>query len=113
MVPLHLRALANLPTDQFDTARDVFPGHTVKGQYVMGLARSLAAKAGIRTSAEEVPIIWHGRPEPTDNRSRAQALQADFRHRGGLHARQLVSGQDRADRLGREPWWTATARPFR
>ncbi len=65
MVPLKLRALANLPTDQFDTARDVFPGHAVKGQYIMGLARSLAAKAGVKTSAEEVPIIWHGRPEPT------------------------------------------------
>jgi len=60
MVPLELRAMANEPTDQFDTARYVYPGETVDGHYIPGIARALAAKLGIKTSAEQVPIIWHG-----------------------------------------------------
>src|SRR6202000_2699627 len=36
MVPPNVRALANLPTDQFDTARYVFPGHMVDGHYLPG-----------------------------------------------------------------------------
>jgi adenylate cyclase len=66
MVPRHLRALANLPTDQFDTARFVFPGEMVDGHYIPGVARALAAKMGIQSPAEEVPIIWHGRPLPNE-----------------------------------------------
>ncbi|MBW8708262.1 MAG: adenylate/guanylate cyclase domain-containing protein [Alphaproteobacteria bacterium] len=69
MVPLKLRALANLPTDQFDTARFVFDGGKVDGHYIPGVARALAARVGIQTPAEMVPIIWHGRPEPTDTDS--------------------------------------------
>jgi adenylate cyclase len=66
MVPLGLRALANLPTDQFDTARYVFAGGKVDGHYIPGVARALAARVGVQTPAEQVPIIWHGRPNATD-----------------------------------------------
>ena len=67
MVPLAQRALADLPTDQFDTARDVFPGAKIPdGPYVPGLARALAASVGVTTPAVEVPIIWRGRPPATD-----------------------------------------------
>ena len=66
IVPLNLRAMANEPTDQFDTARYVYPGEMVNGHYIPGVARAVAAKLGIKTPAEEVPIIWHGRPNPTD-----------------------------------------------
>jgi adenylate cyclase len=66
MVPLGLRAMANEPTDQFDTARYVYPGETVDGHYIPGVARAVAARLGIKTPAQEVPIIWHGRPDPTD-----------------------------------------------
>ena len=66
MVPLGLRAMANEPTDQFDTARYVYPGETVDGHYIPGVARAVAARLGIKTPAQEVPIIWHGRPDPID-----------------------------------------------
>lgn len=66
MVPLHQRALADLPRDQFDTARTVFPGERMEdGTYIMGFARALAATAGAKSPAVEVPIIWRGRPPPT------------------------------------------------
>lgn len=60
MVPPDLRAMANEPTDQFDTARYVYPGETVSGHYIPGVARAVAAKLGIKTAAAQVPIIWHG-----------------------------------------------------
>jgi class 3 adenylate cyclase len=66
MVPQNLRAMANEPTDQFDTARYVYPGEVVNGHYIPGVARALATRLGIKTPAEQVPIIWHGRPDPTD-----------------------------------------------
>ncbi len=66
MVPPRLRALANLPTDQFDTARDVFPGAKVGGHYIPGVARAVAAKVGVETPEKSVPIIWRGRPAPTE-----------------------------------------------
>ncbi|MEI7791725.1 MAG: adenylate/guanylate cyclase domain-containing protein, partial [Alphaproteobacteria bacterium] len=66
MVPPRLRALANLPTDQFDTARDVFPGAKVGGHYIAGVARAVAAKVGVETPEKSVPIIWRGRPAPTE-----------------------------------------------
>jgi class 3 adenylate cyclase/CHASE2 domain-containing sensor protein len=65
MVPVELRGLADLPTDQFDTARDVFPGATVDGRHIPGLAYLLAAKAGVQTAQVLKPIVWHGRPLPT------------------------------------------------
>jgi len=66
MVPAGLRGLADLPTDQFDTARDVFPGAKVDGRLIPGLAYLLAEKAGVRAEALRKPIVWHGRPPPTE-----------------------------------------------
>jgi len=66
IVPPGLRALADLPRDQFDTARYIFPGATAGGRYIPGVARAIVAKVGVKTPADQVPIIWHGRPEPTD-----------------------------------------------
>ncbi len=66
MVPPRLRALANLPTDQFDTARDVFPGAKVGGHYIMGVARAVADRVGVKSSDKSVPIVWRGRPKPTE-----------------------------------------------
>lgn len=66
MVPQGLRALADLPTDQFDTARDVFPGRTVDGRYIPGVARAIAARVGVKTPAEAQPIVWRGRPKPSE-----------------------------------------------
>jgi len=66
MVPPSLRALVNLPTDQFDTARDVFPGAKVGGHYIPGVARAVAARIGVETPEKSVPIVWRGRPAPTD-----------------------------------------------
>ena len=66
MVPMRQRGLADLPTDQFDTARSVFPGAKLAdGKYIPGFARALAAAVGVQTPAVEVPIIWHGQPQPT------------------------------------------------
>ncbi len=65
MVPAGTRGLADLPTDQFDTARSVYAGRTVAGRYVPGFARAVAQGAGIKTPAMDVPIIWRGRPAPT------------------------------------------------
>ena len=66
MVPPGVRALANLPTDQFDTARDVFPGAKVGGHYIPGVARAVAARVGVETPEKSVPIVWRGRPAPTE-----------------------------------------------
>ena len=63
MVPLNLRAMADQPTDQFGTAREVYPGAMVDKHYIPGLARAVAAKVGVKTAAEQVPIIWHGLAE--------------------------------------------------
>ncbi len=60
MVPPGLRAMADQPTDQFGTAREVYPGAKVDGRYIPGLARAVAARLGVKTEAKEVPIIWHG-----------------------------------------------------
>jgi adenylate cyclase len=66
MLPPRARGLANLPTDQFDTARTIFPGQQIGGVCVQGFARAIAAAAGVRTAARrEVPIVWRGRPLPT------------------------------------------------
>jgi adenylate cyclase len=68
MVPARARGRADLPTDQFDTARTIFPGAKTNGRYLPGFARALAAAAGIPTPAVEVPIVWRGYPPatPTD-----------------------------------------------
>ena len=67
-VPAEKRALVTLAEDQFDVARWVYPGETTRdGRYVMGLSRALAEAAGVRTRPEQVPILWHGRPNDTDS----------------------------------------------
>ena len=66
-VPSEKRALVTLAEDQFDVARWVYPGETTRdGHYVMGLSRALAEAAGVKTRPEQVPILWHGRPNETD-----------------------------------------------
>ena len=61
-VPRDARALANIGTDQTDTVRWVYPGETKPGG-MMSFARALAAKVGVQTAAEQVPIVWHRSPE--------------------------------------------------
>ena len=66
-VPAEKRALVTLAEDQFDVARWIYPGETTRdGRYVMGLSRALAEAAGVKTRPEQVPILWHGRPNETD-----------------------------------------------
>ena len=81
MVPRDLRAMADQPTDQFGTAREVYPGATVDGHYIPGLARAVAAKAGVKTPAEQVPIIWHGIARAEPGHPEAAILHAIFRRR--------------------------------
>jgi len=62
-VPPERRALVNVAEDQFDVVRWVYPGaQTRDGRYVMGFSRSLAEAVGVKTPAEQVPIVWRGRP---------------------------------------------------
>ncbi|HET7085891.1 MAG TPA: adenylate/guanylate cyclase domain-containing protein [Rhizomicrobium sp.] len=65
MVPAKDRGRADLATDQYDTARNIFPGAETDGNYMPGFARALAAAVGVPTPAVEVPIVWHGRPPAT------------------------------------------------
>ena len=64
-VPLSQRGMADLPRDQFDTARGVFAGAAIDGHYIPGFARAIAGKAGVAALGTTVPIIWRGQPEPT------------------------------------------------
>jgi len=62
-VPPPLRVLSTLATDQFDTARWIYPGRRIAdGTYVNGFARGLAAAIGVTAPVALVPISWHGRP---------------------------------------------------
>ncbi len=61
-VPRDARALANIGTDQTDTVRWVYPGETKPGS-MMSFARALAAKVGVQTQAQQLPIVWHRSPE--------------------------------------------------
>lgn len=64
-VPPPLRALATLATDQFDTVRWTYPGHTLaNGAYLSSFARALASAVGQDSPATLVDIAWHGRPAP-------------------------------------------------
>lgn len=66
-VPAGRRVLANLPEDQFDVVRWVYPGAaTGDGHYVMGFSRGLAEAVGVTTPAEQVAIAWRGRPPNGD-----------------------------------------------
>ncbi len=76
-VPQEKRAVVTLAEDQFDVARWVYPGETTRdGRYVMGLSRALAEAAGVKTKPEQVPILWHGRPNETDPAFREFPAQA-------------------------------------
>jgi len=62
-VPAPMRALVNLPEDQFDVVRWIYPGAiTSGGRYVMGFSRALAAAVGAGSAPEQVPMAWRGRP---------------------------------------------------
>ena len=64
-VPPRLRALATLATDQFDTVRWTYPGHTLaNGTYLASFARALANLVGRDSPAKLIDIAWHGRPAP-------------------------------------------------
>ena len=66
-VPKEKRAFVTLAEDQFDVVRWVFPGQMLPdGHYVMGLSRGLAEAAGAKTRPQQIPIVWHGRPNGTD-----------------------------------------------
>jgi adenylate cyclase len=64
-VPPALRARAEFSVDPVDgTVRWIFPGAKgVDGRYVSGLARALAARAGVETPPVAEEIVWHGRPD--------------------------------------------------
>ncbi len=94
-----LRAYANIGTDQTDTVRWVLPGAVgPDGRYIPSLARALAAKAGVTTKAEEVPIVWHRSP-----RTQHRAVQGISRQCRELSAGCVVQEQDRPDRHGHYP----------
>jgi class 3 adenylate cyclase/CHASE2 domain-containing sensor protein len=65
-VPPKARAVANIGTDQTDTARWIVPGRaTASGQYLLSVPRRAAEIAGVETENEQVPIVW--RADPGEN----------------------------------------------
>ena len=65
-VPPKARAVANIGTDQTDTARWILPGHaTSGGQYLLSVPRRVVEIAGVATENEQVPIVW--RADPGEN----------------------------------------------
>ncbi|HXE15918.1 MAG TPA: adenylate/guanylate cyclase domain-containing protein [Stellaceae bacterium] len=64
-LPHRLRARAEFSVDPVDgTVRWIFPGEKgADGTYLMGIARGLAAKAGIETPPVPQEMVWHGRPD--------------------------------------------------
>ena len=82
-VPPNMRALANVGTDQTDTARWIVPGGTTStGEYLLSVPRRLAQLAGVETPNEQVPIVWRADPgeEPAGLRgnSRLRLRPADL-----------------------------------
>ena len=62
-VPPMARAVANIGTDQTDTARWIVPGRKIaNGQYLLSVPRRVAQIAGIDTPNEQVPIVWRADP---------------------------------------------------
>jgi CHASE2 domain-containing sensor protein len=62
-VPPDKLALANLGTDQTDTARWIIPGGTNSaGRYLMTVPRRVAQIAGVQTPDARVPIVWRADP---------------------------------------------------
>ncbi len=62
-VPPKARAVANIGTDQTDTARWIVPGRkAANGQYLLSVPRRLAQLAGVTTPDALVPIVWRADP---------------------------------------------------
>jgi adenylate cyclase len=62
-VPWDLRVDLFLDHDQFGTVRSILPGRAqANGKYMPSFARGVAAKAGVQTPAQIVPIAWRGSP---------------------------------------------------
>jgi adenylate cyclase len=62
-VPLKLRGLVTLATDQFDVVRWVYPGKAeTDARYTRGFASALAAALGAATPREQIEIAWRGQP---------------------------------------------------
>ncbi|MGH6980581.1 MAG: CHASE2 domain-containing protein, partial [Stellaceae bacterium] len=64
-LPPKIRARAEFSVDPVDgTVRWIFPGiKGIDGRYIPGLARALAARAGVETAPVTEEIVWHGRPD--------------------------------------------------
>lgn len=64
-LPLRLRGLATVAEDQFDVVRWIYPGAMGQdGHYIPGFARALAARLGVHTPGEMIPLAWRGQPSP-------------------------------------------------
>jgi CHASE2 domain-containing sensor protein len=62
-VPAKARAVANIGTDQTDTARWIAPGVKISsGAFLMSVPRRVAEIAGVETPDEQVPIVWRADP---------------------------------------------------
>jgi len=62
-VPPKSRAVANIGTDQTDTARWIVPGRKVSsGEYLPSVPRKIAQIAGVDTPDATVPIVWRADP---------------------------------------------------
>lgn len=62
-VPTKQRAVANIGTDQTDTARWIAPGVKVSnGTFLLSVPRRVAEIAGVATPDEQVPIVWRADP---------------------------------------------------
>lgn len=79
-VPRNERAFATLATDSHDTVRWLYPGGPGRdGRYIESLPRAIASKAGVSSSDDLVPIVWHGQPsedEPAFNEYPSQIVAA-------------------------------------
>ena len=74
-VPPRARAVANIGTDQTDTARWIVPDRKIaNGQYLLSVPRRVAQIAGIDTPNEQVPIVW--RADPGVNQSAFREVSA-------------------------------------
>jgi adenylate cyclase len=62
-VPPKARAVANIGTDQTDTARWIVPGRSVaNGEYLQSVPRRVAQLVGVETPNGQVPIVWRADP---------------------------------------------------
>ncbi len=60
-VPPNLRGYATLGTNNLNVVRWIFPGAVASNhKYVPGFARAIAAKLGVKSPSELMPMVWHG-----------------------------------------------------